>query len=121
VFSSHLSCLDCGLFATYAGTSKEQLLLRQKTMNETLEEVDEFGLTDKEFNNSKEQLKGNIMLSVESTNSRMSRNGRNELLLGRRRTLDEIIEEIDCVEKTTVNKLIEQIFQPKYAQALILP
>ncbi|MGR5963094.1 hypothetical protein ACT7DN_29990 [Bacillus paranthracis] len=49
--------------------------------------------------NSKEQLKGNLMLSLESTNSRMSRNGKNELLLRKHRSLDEIIESVNTVTK----------------------
>ena len=53
--------------------------------------------TEKELGNSKEQLKGSLMLSLESTNSRMSRNGKNELMLGEHRSLDDIIIKIDEV------------------------
>ena len=45
-------------------------------MQETLETLKNTGITEKELMNSKEQLKGNLMLSLESTNSRMSRNGK---------------------------------------------
>ena len=51
--------------------------------SQTLEKFKRDGVTEKELNNSKEQLKGSFMLSLESTNSRMSRNGKNELMLGR--------------------------------------
>lgn len=61
------------------------------------------------------------MLSLESTNSRMSRNGKNELLLGRHRSLDEIIEEINNVTAEKVNELAQQIFSSDYALALISP
>ena len=63
------------------------------------------GITEKELPNSKEQLKGSLMLSLESTNSRMSRNGKNELLLGQHRSLDDIIELIDSVTKHSVNEM----------------
>ena len=46
----------------------------------------------------KEQLKGNLILSLESTSSRMNRLGKNELMLGRHYTLDEMLERIDQVE-----------------------
>ena len=49
----------------------------------TLDKFKRDGVTEKELSNSKEQLKGSLMLSLESTNSRMSRNGKNELMLGR--------------------------------------
>ena len=121
VFSYHSSYLDSGLLAIYAGTVKEQLELLKTTINETIEHLIENGLTEKEFKNSKEQLKGNIMLSLESTNSRMSRNGRNELLLRRHRTLDDIIKEIDEVQLGEVNEVIKRIFTSNSSEALIVP
>ncbi len=121
VFSYHLSYLDSGMLSIYAGTNKDRLDLLQETIQQIITNLVEKGITDKEFLNSKEQLKGNMMLSLESTNSRMSRNGRNELLLGRQRTLDDIIEEIDDVERATINTVLHEIFLKDYAQAIILP
>ena len=121
VFSYHSSYLDSGLLAIYAGTNHDQLHLLKTTINDTVSNLVEHGLTEKEFNNSKEQLKGNMMLSLESTNSRMSRNGRNELLLRRHRTLDDIIEEIDSIQLDELNKIIQQIFTKENSEAIILP
>ncbi len=47
------------------------------------------------------------MLSLESTNSKMSRNGKNELLLGKHKTLDEIINELNAVNLERVNGLAD--------------
>jgi len=79
------------------------------------------GITEKELQNSKEQLKGNLMLSLESTNSRMSRNGKNELLLGKHRSLDEMIALIDEVTKEEIDDVCREIFSKPYAVALISP
>ncbi|PAV30048.1 peptidase M16 [Virgibacillus profundi] len=121
VFSYHSSFLDNGLLTIYAGTGKEQLPLLKETISKTVDSLIAKGLTDKELNNSKEQLKGNLMLSLESTNSRMSRNGRNELLLQRHRTLDEMILEIDEVSHESIQEVIETIFKQSASQALIAP
>jgi len=121
VFSYHSSFLDNGLLTIYAGTGKEQLPLLQDTINKTVEQLIESGLTEKELTNSKEQLKGNVMLSLESTNSRMSRNGRNELLLNRHRTLDDMIREIDAVNHESVQQMISRIFRQSPSSALIAP
>ena len=51
-----------------------------ETIKKHLDDFKRDGITDKELINSKEQLKGSLMLSLESTNSRMSRNGKNELV-----------------------------------------
>lgn len=121
VFSYHSSHLDNGLLTIYAGTGKEQLPLLQDTISNTVSELISNGLTDKELGNSKEQLKGNLLLSLESTNSRMSRNGRNELLLGRHRTMDDMIKEIDAVDHGTIQSVIETIFNSEPSTALIAP
>ena len=59
------------------------------------------------------------MLSLESTNSRMSRNGKNELLLGRHLTLDEMIEKIDAVDQKMIARMIAYIFDAPHAISLI--
>ncbi len=92
-----------------------------ETIQETLYKLKQDGITEKELNNSKEQLKGNLMLSLESTNSRMSRNGKNELLLGMHRSMDEMIELIDQVTMENIHQLANTIFTDKYSIALVSP
>lgn len=121
VFSYHSSYRDGGLLAIYGGTGSNQLDVLFETIQETLRKLKEDGITEKELQNSKEQMKGNLMLSLESTNSRMSRNGKNELLLGRHRSLDEIIDEVNNVTLEKVNELAARMFSEDYAVALISP
>jgi predicted Zn-dependent peptidase len=121
VFSYHSSFLDHGLLTIYAGTGKDQLPLLKETIENTVLTMKEKGLTDKELKNSKEQLKGSLMLSLESTNSRMSRNGKNELLLKHHRSLDEMIQEIDAVSHESIQQVIEHIFSEEPSKALIAP
>lgn len=121
VFSYHSSFLDHGLLTIYAGTGKDQLPLLQETIESTIITLKEKGLSDKELRNSKEQLKGSLMLSLESTNSRMSRNGKNELLLQRHRTLDEMIQEIDAVNHDSIREVIDFTFGVEPSTALIAP
>lgn len=121
VFSYHSSYKDSGLVTIYGGTGASQMDELFDTIQSTLATLKTDGITSKELNNSKEQLKGNLMLSLESTNSRMSRNGRNELLLGKHRTLDDIVEDIDKVTMESVNQLIENIFSDDYSIALVSP
>ncbi|MFD2044152.1 M16 family metallopeptidase [Ornithinibacillus salinisoli] len=121
VFSYHSSFLDSGMLTIYAGTGKDQLSLLKDTIEKTTETLIANGLSDKELKNSKEQLKGSLMLSLESTNSRMSRNGKNELLLKRHRTLDEMITEIDAVNHASIQEVIKQIFDNTPSTALIAP
>jgi predicted Zn-dependent peptidase len=121
VFSYHSSYEDSGMVTIYGGTGANQLDLLFETIQETLYKLKQDGITEKELNNSKEQLKGNLMLSLESTNSRMSRNGKNELLLGMHRSMDEMIELIDQVTMENIHQLANTIFTDKYSIALVSP
>lgn len=121
VFSYHSAYQDSGIVTIYGGTGAKQLNVLFDTVQETLDKLKQTGITEKELTNSKEQLKGSLMLSLESTNSRMSRNGKNELLLKRHRSLDEIIEQIDAVTKESVDKMTRDVFTDKYSVSLISP
>jgi predicted Zn-dependent peptidase len=121
VFSYHSSYEDNGMLTIYGGTGNAQLNTLYETIQETLQKLKDTGITAKELNNSREQLKGSLMLSLESTNSRMSRNGKNEMLLGTHRSLDSIVESINGVTEESVHHLIHKIFASKGSVALISP
>ncbi|MEI5906227.1 pitrilysin family protein [Bacillus spongiae] len=121
IFSYHSAYQDSGLVALYGGTGATQLQELFETIQQTLSTITKDGVTENEFLNSKEQLKGNLLLSLESTNSRMSRNGKNELLLRKHRSLDEIVEDIDKVSLSAVNETAKTIFSRDYSMALISP
>lgn len=121
VFSYHSAYQDTGMVTIYGGTGAKQMNVLYETIQQTLQKLKQDGVTEKEVSNSREQLKGSLMLSLESTNSRMSRNGKNELLLKRHRSLDEIVEQIDQVSKQSVDELSKTIFTDKFAVSLISP
>ncbi|HWO96900.1 MAG TPA: pitrilysin family protein [Bacillus sp. (in: firmicutes)] len=121
VFSYHSAYRDTGMLTIYGGTGSNQLDMLYDTIQETLYQLKDKGITEKELHNSKEQLKGNLMLSLESTNSRMSRNGKNELLLSQHRSLDEIIDLVNNVTKESVDGLAREIFTDTFALSLISP
>lgn len=91
IYSYHSSYEDTGSVAIYGGTSSSQLGELQETIQETIQKVMDEGVTETEVNNAKEQLKGNLMLGLESTNSRMNRNGKNELIFSEHKSYDEVL------------------------------
>jgi predicted Zn-dependent peptidase len=72
----------------------------------------ETGLTEEELLEAKEQLKGQIMLSLESTSGRMMRLGRGELTLGCVLSPDEIIRRINAVTGEQVHHVAEALLLP---------
>ncbi len=121
IFSYHSSNEDSGSLVIYGGTSHNQLQKLQDTIHETIQKVVEDGVTDTEVNNAKEQLKGNLMLGLESTNARMNRNGKNELIFNEHKTYDEVLHSIDEVHIHQVQKLVTDIFTHQPAISIITP
>ncbi|MGG1574386.1 M16 family metallopeptidase [Fictibacillus sp. NRS-1165] len=121
VFSYHSAYRDNGLFTIYGGTAPGQLDELYNTVGMIVDELKDKGISDKELMNSKEQIKGSLMLSLESTNSRMSRNGKNELILNYHRSLDEMVQLIDAVSKESVDTLIHRIFDNECSASLVSP
>ncbi|BAH44400.1 MULTISPECIES: pitrilysin family protein [Brevibacillus] len=121
VYSYHSSYKEAGTFHVYTGTAPEQVGQVFDIVSRVLRDVADHGITDKELNKGKEQLKGSLMLSLESTNSRMSRLGKNELLLGRHLSLDEIIAKIDRVSHESVLAVAQQLFRSKMSMAMVSP
>lgn len=121
IYSYHSSYEDSGSLAIYGGTSSNQLQKLQETIQETIQKVVDDGVTNTEVNNAKEQLKGNLMLGLESTNARMTRNGKNELTFNAHKTYDEALQEIDEVHIHHVQKLVTEIFAHKPAISIITP
>lgn len=119
VFSYHSSYHDTGTFTLYAGTSTKQLEEVYKLMIETVDQLRNKGITKEELVKGKEQLKGSLMLSLESTNSRMTRLGKNELLLGRHLGLDQVIHEVNKVTLDSVKNVADFIFNHEMAVALV--
>jgi predicted Zn-dependent peptidase len=77
------------------------------------------GLTEAELHRGKEQLKGSLILSLESTSSRMNRNGKNELMLGRHYTLDQMLERIDEVTMADIADMTKKMLSVPFATAVV--
>lgn len=107
VYSYHSAYSDHGTLAIYGGTANEQMDELQEVIAASLQSIRHSGPTLEEVTDSKEQLKGNMMLGLESTSARMNRNGKNELLLGRHPSYDDILKRIDEVSLERVGALSE--------------
>lgn len=119
VYSYHSSQIDSGLFTIYTGTAPKQTEEVLKVSLEVIGEMISQGMTDSELRKGKEQLKGSLILSLESTSARMNRLGKNELMLGRHLTLDEIIARIESVHLEQVNALSKQLFSHSFSLAMV--
>lgn len=121
VFSYYSSYLSTGSFVIYGGTGPEHLDEMVSTMDQLIDEIVEDGVTEKELRNAKEQLKGSFLLGLENSESRMHRNGKNELILVEHKTIDEVVALIDKVQLEDVNKIARETFAQTRAISIIAP
>jgi predicted Zn-dependent peptidase len=70
------------------------------------------GLKPDELNRAKSQLKGNMLLGMESTDSRMNRLARNEIYFKRDIPLEELAREIEKVTNDQIVELASTCFRP---------
>ena len=75
---------------------------------------------DEELRRSKDQLKGSLMLSLESSMARMSNLARQEMYFDRFFTLDEIIQKIEEVTTEQLLSLSRELFQPQQIAVTVL-
>jgi predicted Zn-dependent peptidase len=77
-------------------------------------------LADEELTRAKDQLKGNILMGLESSNSRMANLARQEIYFGQFFTSDEIIARIDAVQVEQVQKMAQRLFDPERIAVTLL-
>lgn len=103
---SFLSCYrDAGYLGIYAGTTAEAV---SEVIEVTVDELGRMaanGLEPAELERAKNQLKGNMLLGLETSTSRMHRVATCELYFGRDIPLDEVAREIEAVTNTQVVEL----------------
>lgn len=119
VYSYHSAQADSGLFTVYAGTAPKQTKEVMELTKEMLYDLADKGLSEDELGKGKEQMKGSLILSLESTSSRMNRIGKNELMLGRHDSLDEMIAKIQKVSMDDVNTVLNRMFAEPLAIAMV--
>lgn len=101
---------DAGLFTIYAGMKPENLNEVANLIYDEVRLILSKGITKQELDKSKEQLKGNYILGLESTSSRMSSIGKSELLLGYVKTPDEILNLIESITMEDIEQIIHSVF-----------
>jgi predicted Zn-dependent peptidase len=108
---------DTGLFGVYVGTREENLATCMQIVAEQIADVAAGNLRPNELERAKENLKGRITLSMESTSNRMSRLGKSLITDTELLSFDRIIAEIDAVEPEGVAELASVLLAPERLSA----
>ncbi|MGC1676465.1 MAG: pitrilysin family protein [Candidatus Binataceae bacterium] len=120
IYSFMSSFADCGYFGIYAGTNPEWVdEVLEVTMRE-VRKVARDGLAPAELARCKSQLKGNMLLGLEGTESRMNRLARNEIYFRREIPVAELAAGIDAVTNDQIVELAAAWFQPEKMAMILL-
>ncbi len=120
VFSELNPYSDTGCLCVYAGTSLDNVRrVIASVVGEFARLKDEY-ITEDELRRAIDYLKGSLMLSLESTSSRMSNLARQELYFARFFSLDELVESIERVSRDDVMRIARTFFDPRAIAVSVL-
>ena len=101
---------DTGCLSVYAGTSRESAVKVVQCVVSEFRKLKSEPVSAEELRRSKDQLKGSLMLSLESSTARMSNLARQEMYFDRFYGLDELIEKIEAVTAPELQELANEFF-----------
>jgi predicted Zn-dependent peptidase len=120
VFSELSAYSDTGCLSIYAGTSPETARQVVALIMKEFQQLKQERIPEEELRRAKDHLKGSLMLSLESTSSRMSNLARQEMYFRRFFTLDEIVESIESVTADDLQRIAQTFFDPKLIALTVL-
>ena len=103
---------DTGLFGVYLGTDKKNISNVIKLLGKEFKRLKDKPVSKKELSEAKSQLKGNIVLGLESTAARMNRLAMMEMYLDNFKTIDAVIEKIDQVTSESIIETSGELLNP---------
>jgi len=112
VYSFISSFSDTGMFGVYAASDPERL---EELMNVIGRETAgiEANLTEEDVRTAKQQIRGNVILAMESSESRMNRLAKGEYYFGRYVPTEEIISAIESVTLEELKETARELIDPE--------
>jgi predicted Zn-dependent peptidase len=113
VFTYQSFHADVGMHGVYVATAPETASDALEAIRQELARVSESGLPESEIAMGKQQLKGQITLSLESVSARMYRAASVELYGEPYRSLDEVLALVDAITPDQIQEVARQYFAPE--------
>jgi predicted Zn-dependent peptidase len=120
VFSGLIAYRDAGSMTIYAGCANDAIGELIDVVVAELRRMKDEPLPEAELRRAKDHLKGSLMLNLESTSSRMSHLGRQEIYFGRHFGLDETLEGVERVSTDEVQRVAQDLLRDGALAATVL-
>lgn len=103
---------DTGVFCVYSGTDNSKLNFAIELIENELDQLRRMNITRDELEYTKSQLKGNLMLGLEESSSRMNRIAKMEIYLNNYYSFDDVIAGIEKVQLEDVYNVAQTLLNP---------
>jgi predicted Zn-dependent peptidase len=117
VYSFTSAYQDTGQVGLYVGTRADNVEEALAVVGSELARLRQAPVTGEELSRAKENLKGRVVLALESTGARMNRLGSEVLAGAPLLTLDEAVARIDAVTIDDVGALVDELWAPERLSA----
>jgi predicted Zn-dependent peptidase len=117
VYSFFAQYADTGQIGIYLGTREENLSDALAIAAEQVADIAAGNLPERELQRAKENLKGRVLLSMESTSTRMNRLGKALVTDSEILSIDRVVAEIEAVEAEAVCELAALLLAPERLSA----
>ena len=114
VYSYLPSYIDTGLVVVYAGTNENSFQEVIELVHNEFKRLKEDPFKNGELETAKEQLKGNLLLSLESSDNLMTRLAKNEIYFGTYLPVERTLKGIDEVKEEVVRNLAKELFDEQF-------
>ncbi|HOJ27479.1 MAG TPA: pitrilysin family protein [Spirochaetota bacterium] len=109
IYCFHSSFMDTGVFGIYCGTAPSQYNKLLQLIANECRLITSQGISEEELADAKSYLIGNMALSLESTEVRMSHIAKNEIVFGQQFTFKEIVRNIQAVTMEDFRRITHRI------------
>ena len=120
IYSDLTPYRDTGCLSVNAGTSRETAGKVVRSIVAEFHKLKAELISPEELRRAKDQLKGSLMLSLESSTARMSNLARQEMYFDRFFSMDEMIRKIEQVTSEQLKKIAKEFFRPEAIAVTIL-
>ena len=121
VYSFAQQFQDGGMAGIYAGCNPKNLTTVREVCANVLADIVENGITKAELEKAKGQVSGGMVLGLEDTGSRMSRNARSELNFGYLTSVSEVLDRVSAVTLEDVHSLAHHLWSQEPMTAVVGP
>ncbi len=108
VYSYLVSFTDSGLLMFYASTAPKNVRKVLQLISQEVFNLKKRGISDRDLNLFKTQVKGQILLGADDIENRMNSLAVNEMIFGSYRPVDEVIDEIDRITAKSIKEYLNR-------------